>query len=837
MFEHTIEQYAEVVGDRIIVDLIKTARQLKCPNILNINSTFLGGGVMEILTSLLPISNKFGLNAEWRVLHGTPPFYDISKKIHNGLQGENIEFTQEEKDLYLRVNEAYFEYTSINPDFLIVHDPQPLPIVRHIKNPIFPMAWRLHIDLSNPNKELWDFIKRFVHLYDVVIVSMEGYMKNDLLVEQRVISPAIDPLSIKNINLGVGEILPMFQRRGIPLDKPIISQVSRMDKWKDPLGLLKIYEIVGQKIDCRLIYCFNVASDDPEGGMILNQLKDEARDYIKNKDIILISEDNPKLVNAIQTYSDVVIQKSIREGFCLLPDTKIITDLGYKEIKDIECGDKVLISSGSFESVNKTMHREVNCYYEVNCWKGIQLNITGEHPVFAAKRLNKTNFKALDWIPIEELNKGDYIATPIPKSESLDLILDLKDYDNLIRYDDIYVYYDWGYSGKRELSYSALTKILGVTKSFLERVVRHIKENTEPKKIEQRICLKKLLDLGYEVAVPEKINRFIDLKDKDIQWLFGLYIGNGSNNGAFIEFCFNKNKYYMIEKIQNIFKYKFNKDVLIRHEDNTVRLYCSSKILVKLFKQFGRYAVEKHIPQDWLKYGSNLRYMLVGLFDSDGCYYDTLASYSSVSEELIWQMWRLLLSLKIPAKIRECKVYESKGSFKSNHIPFTLNMGGREYHRFLESIVSDIHPPHKKRKRESNLCIVLEDYILYPIKNINKVNISTTVHDLEINNTHNFVANGYLVHNCLCVTESLWKKTPVVASNVGGIPSQIENGENGYLVDPYDYQGFADRIIELLKNKRLAQQMGEKGHGIVKEKFLITRLLRDYMELFHYLRG
>lgn len=312
-----IEKYSGIVDDKVIINILKKSRKLCRKKVLNVNSTFIGGGVSEILNSMIPLMNNSGLNVDWQVIHGKPEFYNITKKIHNGLQGENIILTDEEKDFYVEMNEEFPSYYHINHDFVVIHDPQPLPIVEFIKQEQ-PWIWRCHIDISNPNKDLWDFIKPFIFRYNIVIISHESYIKKDLPIEQRIISPAIDPLTPKNKPISKQKINKILTRLSIPTDKPIISQVSRLDKWKDPIGVLNIYKKVKSKIDCRLIYCCNIATDDPEGEKIYNQLYEEGHDLIENGDVLILTEENDLLVNTVLNISDVIVQKSIREGFCLV---------------------------------------------------------------------------------------------------------------------------------------------------------------------------------------------------------------------------------------------------------------------------------------------------------------------------------------------------------------------------------------------------------------------------------------------------------------------------------------------------------------------------------------
>ena len=171
--------------------------------------------------------------------------------------------------------------------------------------------------MSRPNKKLWDFLKEFIIKYDMVVLSSEEYKKADLPVEQRIINPAIDPLALKNRELPQKDILKYIKKAGIPTDKPIITQVSRLDPWKDPEGVLEVFHLVREKIDCRLIFCYNMASDDPEGTEIYNKTYSKAKKLAEKRDVIFVIGNNDILVNSVQSVSDIIIQKSIKEGFSL----------------------------------------------------------------------------------------------------------------------------------------------------------------------------------------------------------------------------------------------------------------------------------------------------------------------------------------------------------------------------------------------------------------------------------------------------------------------------------------------------------------------------------------
>jgi trehalose synthase len=272
--------------------------------------------VAEILNSLVPLMNDVGLSAGWRILHGNPDFFTITKKFHNGLQGEKINLSRLKKRLYLQANEDFSTYTHIDHDCVIIHDPQPLPLIRFYQKRQ-PWVWRCHVDISHPHHDVWEFLKTYIQDYDIAIVSNKDYLREDLPVKQKIIYPVIDPLSPKNIHLSDKVVAKYLKKFCIPSDKPLITQISRFDKWKDPEGVVKIFKLVKRHVDCRLILCGSVARDDPESTVIYERVKKRANRLVETGDLILITSENNILVNALQTHSAVVIQKSIREGFGL----------------------------------------------------------------------------------------------------------------------------------------------------------------------------------------------------------------------------------------------------------------------------------------------------------------------------------------------------------------------------------------------------------------------------------------------------------------------------------------------------------------------------------------
>ena len=320
----TVNDYRGIVDDRIISEIYKKARKLSGKSVVHINSTYYGGGVAEILSSLVPLMNDVGLDAGWRIIRGTPDMFSITKKFHNALQGDTIHLTSIKKQLYIKTNEDFSTYTHLDHDCVIIHDPQPLPLIKFYKKRQ-PWIWRCHIDLSHPNKDLWYFLKGFVLKYDEAIVSHKSY-QNDLPVEPKIISPVIDPLTPKNMDLNEKLMKKYLDKHKIPTDKPLLTQISRFDKWKDPIGVINMFKLVRQKVDCRLILCGSMAAEDPEGIKIYENVKRKANNLITKGDIILITFDNDILVNVLQRSSAVLIEKSIREGFGLT-----VTEALWKE--------------------------------------------------------------------------------------------------------------------------------------------------------------------------------------------------------------------------------------------------------------------------------------------------------------------------------------------------------------------------------------------------------------------------------------------------------------------------------------------------------------------------
>lgn len=311
--EHTlikIEDYEKFIGSETVERIMKKAQNHRDLHVVHINSTYYGGGVAELLGSLSLLMNSAGIKTGWRVIQGTPDFFSITKKIHNALQGGDINLTDRKLKIYEDIVYENAIRNHLDHNMVIIHDPQPLPMIKYYKK-YGPWVWRCHIDLTNPHKEVWDYLTPTIEKYDAVIVSIEEY-RQKLKTPQLFFLPAINPFSIKNRDMTEEEIQERLAHYNIPTDLPLIVQVSRFDRWKDPEGVIKVFKIVRKEIDSTLVLLGNVATDDPEGEKVYDSLIKE-----REERIIILSHQDTALVNALQRKAAVVIQKSIREGFGL----------------------------------------------------------------------------------------------------------------------------------------------------------------------------------------------------------------------------------------------------------------------------------------------------------------------------------------------------------------------------------------------------------------------------------------------------------------------------------------------------------------------------------------
>jgi trehalose synthase len=306
----SVEDYEPMIGFEAVERITRKAQRLRGLRVVNISSTFYGGGVAEMLSSGTLLARSVGIRADWRLIQGSPDFFSVTKKFHNALQGADINFTDLKKEIYEEVMLQNAARMDLDCDFVVVHDPQPLPLITYHRRTC-PWIWRCHVDLSQPNPEVWNYLKQYVEQYDAVILSLPEYAR-ELTLPQVFIMPAIDPFSVKNIELSESDIKDRLDHYGIPDDLPIVAQISRYDRWKDPEGVIEAFKIASKEVPATLVLLGNIATDDPEGQEVFESVLKHKQERIQ----ILTVEDSA-LVNALQRRAAVILQKSLREGFGL----------------------------------------------------------------------------------------------------------------------------------------------------------------------------------------------------------------------------------------------------------------------------------------------------------------------------------------------------------------------------------------------------------------------------------------------------------------------------------------------------------------------------------------
>ena len=316
-----LDDYRPIVGDEAITEIERLAAPLKGARVVHINATAFGGGVAEILQTLVPLMRNVGLDAGWQVIEGKDEFFNVTKACHNGLQGMDIPFTGEMQAIWQRYNEMNARRFEGEYDFVVVHDPQPAGLLHyHGASGGRHWAWRCHIDTSHPTPVFWDFFAPYITAYEAGIFTMEQYVGPGVSYSHlAIIAPTIDPLSPKNVSLPLEQAREIVARFGLDVSRPLITQVSRFDPWKDPLGVIDAYRIVKSEVpDVQLALVGSMASDDPEGWYYLDKTirhtgEDDDVHVLHNFHGVGALE-----VGAFQAASDVVVQKSTREGFGLV---------------------------------------------------------------------------------------------------------------------------------------------------------------------------------------------------------------------------------------------------------------------------------------------------------------------------------------------------------------------------------------------------------------------------------------------------------------------------------------------------------------------------------------
>jgi trehalose synthase len=314
-----IDDYVPIVGQEEVDSVKSLAEKLKGKSVTHVNSTYVGGGVAELLQNLVPLMKDVGLDVHWEVIKGSLEFFNVTKKIHNALQGMTLDLTDEEVRTYLEYNRMNSESSILNTDFIIVHDNQPAAIIKFLPEEKGKWIWRCHVDLSTPYLAIWNFLEPFINKYDAAIFTSEKYVLPSLKLPRVFVrTPSIDPLSDKNRDISPDQIAETLTRFGVNPEKPIITQVGRFDPWKDPLGVIDVYRLVKKEVpQLQLLLVASMAIDDPEGWIYFEKTLRHAGD---DNDIYFLTDFKGVKdleVNAFQRASQVILQMSTREGFGL----------------------------------------------------------------------------------------------------------------------------------------------------------------------------------------------------------------------------------------------------------------------------------------------------------------------------------------------------------------------------------------------------------------------------------------------------------------------------------------------------------------------------------------
>lgn len=314
-----LETYEQVAGTDVIAQLRQLAAPLAGAKVVHVNSTRVGGGVAEILTKLIPLTQELGIDTHWEVITGESEFFECTKGMHNTLQGNRIRIGESLLRVYEETNARNAEILQPklqDADFVFIHDPQPAPLLGYFPSRKGKWVWRCHIDASHPYRPVWKYLHQFVAPYDASIFSLAAFAQ-ELPHPQYLIPPSIDPLSEKNVELESDVIQKIYTEYELDPKRPMVAQISRYDRFKDPIGVIHAYYLAKQYLPAlQLVLAGGGATDDPEGQIVLNEVLAAAQGD-PDIHVLLLPSDAHQQINALQRAADIVLQKSIREGFGL----------------------------------------------------------------------------------------------------------------------------------------------------------------------------------------------------------------------------------------------------------------------------------------------------------------------------------------------------------------------------------------------------------------------------------------------------------------------------------------------------------------------------------------
>lgn len=312
----SLTDYEPIVGHSGVEELRELAKRLAGQRVVMVNSTRTGGGVAEILSRMVPLLGELGLAVRWEVIQGSEPFYRVTKAFHNALHGKPDAITPEMFDLFLDVGRHNTNRLVLDDDIVFIHDPQPITLVeQRRKRSTSRWIWRCHLDVSQPHQAVWKFLEPFIRQFDAAVYSSSAFAQR-MAMRQVLIAPSIDPLSDKNRELDPAEVEAIVQKLGVPQDRPIVTQVSRFDALKDPLGVIEAFRRVRRSVKCRLVLAGGPATDDPEGEEVLSRVREQAKSDPEIH-LLMLPPNSDLEINALQRASAVIVQKSLKEGFGL----------------------------------------------------------------------------------------------------------------------------------------------------------------------------------------------------------------------------------------------------------------------------------------------------------------------------------------------------------------------------------------------------------------------------------------------------------------------------------------------------------------------------------------
>lgn len=311
----TLDAYEPFVGRGTIHELRLLADRLAGRRIVTVNSTAVGGGVAEILSRMVPLSNELGVDVRWEVIKGGEDFFAVTKRIHNALHGRTESFGPHDVEVFRETTRQNLTAIDLDADVVFIHDPQPAGLITARRPERGHWVWRCHVDVSTPQASVWGFLREMVERYDAAVFSAPQFSR-DLSVAQVMIAPSIDPLSDKNRDLPESEIDAVLARLGVPRDKPIVTQVSRFDRLKDPVGVIQAFKLARRYNDCRLVLAGGSATDDPEGAEVLQSVR-TAAEHDTDIHVLELPPTANIEINALQRASTIILQKSLKEGFGL----------------------------------------------------------------------------------------------------------------------------------------------------------------------------------------------------------------------------------------------------------------------------------------------------------------------------------------------------------------------------------------------------------------------------------------------------------------------------------------------------------------------------------------